>query len=99
VMLGAAAPQHWRQVAAHAAALLLLLSPSAAAAASDAGAGNLAGASVGSETPRRQLLASGSIGAGGIAGASAWMLRHRTVCVGPHVYIVMTAHMCAGLLA
>ena len=79
-MRSAAAPLHWRQVAAHAAALLLLLTPAVAAAATDAGAEDLAGAAavgLGSQARRRQLLASGSVGAGGIAGAPALMLRHR----------------------
>jgi hypothetical protein len=102
VMPGTAAPLHWRQVAAHAAALLLLLAPASAAAASDAGAGDLAGtaaAGVGLEAPRRQLLASGSVGAGGIAGAPALVSRHRTAGAWPHVYIMVTAHICTGLLA
>lgn len=101
VMRGAAAPPRWRQAAAQTAALLLLLAPVAAAATSHAGAEHLAGtAAVGirSAAPRRQLLASGSVGAGGIAGAPA-LLRHPPVCLCLPVGVVMTAHTCAGLLA
>jgi hypothetical protein len=70
----ATAPPPWRQVAVLAAALLVLLATAAAAAAaaSDAAAKHLADAKATGATPvvlRRQLLASGSVGAGGIAGA------------------------------